>query len=155
MKDEQGNIKAKSPFTGHDDVIIETAEGAGESRMCMVSGYNTRELYKFNNPDIEKFEETTTELIKSLKYKDEELGQYWYLTTVVTGKGMIYPDSDGQDSYEWVFAPIVKINKEEQEEYPIPAKPGEFYESRLAIEASERFNKESFLSACRRLGAVK
>ena len=144
-----------SPFTGNNDVIIEHDASFGESRLCIVSGYNTREAYTFENPDIEKFEETSTELIRSLKHKDDELGQYWYLTTVVTDKGMIFPDVHEVDGYEWIFAPLVKIQEEEKEKYPIPDKPGEFYTSRLAIEAQKKFHKDSFMAACQELGAVR
>ena len=153
--DENGNKKALSPFTKSYDVLVDNSEEAGESRLCLISGFNTRELYKTGNADVEKFEEQSTELIRNMRYEDKELDQYWYLTTVITKDGMIFPDFHETDDYEWVFAPIVQISEDEKEKYPIPDKPGEFYGSRLAIEAQEKFHKESFMSACRRLGAVK
>tara|TARA_R100000805_G_C3530723_1_gene49499 strand:+ start:35 stop:514 length:480 start_codon:yes stop_codon:yes gene_type:complete len=144
-----------SPFTGNKDVLIENDQTNGESRLCLVSGYNTRELYKIDNPDVKKFESTSTELIRSLRYEDKKLGQYWYLTTVVTDKGMIYPDHHEVDGYEWIFAPLITIDESEKEKYPIPDKPGEFYAQRLAIEVQRKFHKDSFMAACRELGALR
>ena len=145
-------MRAISPFTGEYDVVIEQDDKNGESRMCVKSGYNTSELYSYteNSPHIEKFEENTTQLIKDTKYKDEDLGQYWYLTTIIFQSGMLYPDGD-VDNIRWVFSPVVKISKDEQEKYPVPGKDGEYYETRVAVELSESFN--DFNSACKRMGA--
>ena len=145
-------MRAESPFTGEYTVVVEFDDANGESRMCIESGFNTSELYSFrnNSPHIEKFEEQTTELIKKTKYTDELLGQYWYLTTIVFQTGILYPDGT-PDNIRWVYSPVVKISKDEQEKYPVPGKDGEYYETRVAVELSESFN--DFNSACKRMGA--
>ena len=74
IKDKSGNIKTKSPFTGDLDVIVEYDDKNGESRMCMVTGYTTSEIYKFDSSDIEKIEKSTSKFIKEMRYEDKDLG---------------------------------------------------------------------------------
>ena len=131
--------------------LVEYDKNNGESRMCIESGYNTSELYRFDSPHIEKFEENTTQLICESKYKDEELGQYWYLTTIVFQTGILYPEGTPEDIV-WVYSPVVTIDEEDRQKYPIPGKDGEFYQTRIAVEASERYTE--FQAACKRMGAI-
>jgi hypothetical protein len=153
IKDEGGNIKTKSPFTDDLDVIVEYDDKNGESRMCMVTGYTTSERYKFDSELIEKIENSNSKFIKEMRYEDRELEQYWYLTTITTSQGIVYPEGT-KDHYEWVFSPIVKLTEEEKKEYPIPGKENEYYETRVGIEHSQRFQSNNFLGACKSLGAV-
>ena len=153
IKDKNGNIKTKSPFTDDLDVIVEFDDKGRESRMCMVTGYTTSELYKFNSPDIEKIEESTSKFIKEMRYEDKVLAQYWYLTTITTLDGIVYPEGN-KDHYEWVFSPVIQLTEEEKKKYPVPGKKNEFYETRVGIEHSQRFQSHNFLGACKSLGAV-
>ena len=153
IKDSGGNIKTKSPFTDDFDVIVEYDEKFRESRMCMVSGYTTSELYKVDSLDIEKIEKSTSKFIRDMRYEDKDLGQYWYLSTITTSNGIIYPEGN-KDHYEWVFSPVIQLTEEEKKEYPVPGKEGEYYETRVGIEHSQRFQSHNFLGACKSLGAV-
>ena len=153
VEDENGNVKTKSPFTDDYDVIVEYDDRHRESRMCMVTGYTTNEFYKFDSPNIKEIENSTSKFIKEMRYEDKTLGQYWYLTTITTHKGIVYPEGT-KDHFEWVYSPIVQLEEEEKKKYPVPGKDGEFYETRLGVEHSERFQSHNFLGACKSLGAV-
>jgi hypothetical protein len=153
IKDEKGNLKAKSPFTGDFDVIVEYDDIQGESRMCMVTGYTTSTLYKFESENVGKLEKSTSKFIKEMRYEDKELEQYWYLATITTQKGFVYPEGT-KDHYEWVYSPVIELTEEEQMKYPIPGKDDEYYQTRVGVELSQRFQDNNFLGACKSLGAV-
>ena len=142
-----------SPFTDKKSVVIEEHNGV-ETRICMDTGFTTNSLYKIGSDKIEEFESTTAELIKSLRYTDDELGQYWYPTTVMFTHGIIYPEG-GLTDWQWVFAPIVKLTEEEKKNYPIPGKKDEYYETRIAIDMAEKYDHKDFRSVCKRVGLAK
>ncbi len=143
-----------SPFTGKESVIVEIVDGK-TSKICMESGYMTNEDFGFDNKDLlAKYEETMPKLMIETKYKDEDISQYWYLTSIQFRTGMIYPQPNKIDEYEWVFAPIIELDADEQKQYPVPGKDEEFYNTRLGTEHAEYYTKLGFTAACRRAGAV-
>jgi hypothetical protein len=143
-----------SPFTGKESVIVEIVDGK-TSKICMDSGYMTNDDFNINNKEIlSKYEESMPKLMIEKKYKDTELGQYWYLTSIQFKTGMIYPQPNTIDEYEWVFAPVIGLDADEQLQYPVPGKDGEFYNTRLATEHAEYYTKHNFQGACKRAGAI-
>mgnify|MGYP003644307048 FL=1 len=103
---------------------------------------------------ISEYEASTSQLIRDLKFTDEKLGQYWYLTTVMFTQGMIYPEGTKED-WKWVYAPIIQISKKDQKEYPVPGKPGEYYETRLGVDVAEYYESNQFSDVCKRVGVAK
>ena len=101
-----------SPFTGKKSVVVEEYNNV-ETRICMDTGFTTNSEYKTDSDKIEEFESTTSELIRNLRYTDEELGQYWYPTTVMFTNGIIYPEG-GLTDWMWVYAHIVELTEEEK-----------------------------------------
>jgi len=144
-----------SPITKKESVIVELSEDGIESRICMDTGYTTQTKYKIGDDKvISEYEESTSQLIRDLKFEDKELGQYWYLTTVMFTSGMIYPEGS-KDDWEWVYAPIINIPDDEQKQYPVPGKPGEYYETRLGVDVAERYKSSQFADVCKRVGVAK
>ena len=80
----------KSPFTGKTSVVVEEVNGI-ETRICMDTGFTTNSEYKLGSAAVEKFEQSTAEIIRKLRHIDEDLQQYWYPTTVMFSTGIIYP----------------------------------------------------------------
>ena len=142
-----------SPFTGKKSVVTEEYNGV-ETRICMDTGFTTNSEYKTDSDRIEEFESTTSELIRNLRYTDEQLGQYWYPTTVMFTDGIIYPEG-GLTDWMWVYAPIVELTEEEKKDYPVPGKEGEYYETRVAVDMAERYKHDDFRSVCKRVGLAK
>jgi len=143
-----------SPITGKDSVIVEHVNGV-ESRVCMESGFMTTGDFSFSNVEkLAKYEESMPQLIVDTKYKDDDLEQYWYLTTIQFKTGMIYPQPTKHSEYEWAFTPIMQLDAEAKLQYPVPGKHNEYYESRLATEHTELYQKYNFNAACQRAGAV-
>lgn len=140
------DITELSPFTGKQDVIIESDDLFGISKICMGSGYTTNELLSNNENERIQYESQSPELIRETKYYDSSTGLYWYLTVLNTPWGMVYPEGD-VSSYEWLFAPIIPLTENEKLNYPIPGKDGEYYQSRVAVEHAERYSKDDFRTA--------
>ena len=143
-----------SPMTGKSSVIVEKVDGK-ISKICMDSGFMTNEDFAIENTEkLQKYEESMPQLIVDNKYKDDALGQYWYLTSVQFRTGMIYHQPCAHSTYEWAFSPVQSLDADEQKQYPVPGKHNEYYESRLATEATEIYQKYDFRGACKRAGAV-
>ena len=63
-----------------------------------------------------------------------------------------------KDNWIWVFSPIIELSGEEQKEYTIPGKSGEYYESRLGVEPVDGmvlFGQHEYLEACKKIGITK
>jgi hypothetical protein len=144
-----------SPITKKESVIVELSEEGMESRICMDTGYTTQTKYKIGDDKvISEYESSTSQLIRDLRFEDKQLGQYWYLTTVMFTSGMIYPEGN-KDDWKWVYAPIINIPDDEQKEYPVPGKPGEYYETRLGVDVAEYYESTQFADVCKRVGVAK
>ena len=134
----------RSPITGQDCVIVELVNDK-TSKICMESGYMTNSDFLIDNTELlEKYEASMPELMIATKFIEIETGQVWYLTSVQFRTGMIYPQPSDHDVYEWAFTPVLELDEEERKNYPVPGKDGSFYDTRLATEHSELYNKNSF-----------
>tara|TARA_Y100000004_G_C8894614_1_gene403568 strand:+ start:327 stop:788 length:462 start_codon:yes stop_codon:yes gene_type:complete len=143
-----------SPISGKESVIVEVVDGK-TSKVCMDTGYMTNDDFSFDNTELlEKYEDSMPQIIVDNKYKDDDLKQFWYLTSIQFRTGMIYPMPNNQESYDWAFSPIVEIDLSQRMQYPKPGKQGEYYETKLDTDATERYSKDDFRSVCKRAGAV-
>jgi len=150
----ESDLTEISPFTNKQSVILEKTEEGVETRICMDTGFTTSSNYKINSETVTEYEETTTKLIKELRFTDALLGQYWYPTTAMFKTGVLYPDGD-KENWKWCYAPIVHMEQEERKNYPVPGKDGEYYESRIATDVAEYYANDNFREACKRIGAAK
>jgi len=150
----KSDLTATSPFTNNKSVIVENTDSGIETRICMDTGYTTNSNYTLDSENITEIEQSTSKLIKDLRYEDKELNQYWYLTTAMFSTGMIYPEGT-PDQWNWVYAPIIEINEVERKKYPIPGKTGEFYTTRIGTEVSEYYKPLEFQNVCKRVGMAK
>jgi len=143
-----------SPITGKKSVIVEVIDGK-TSKICMESGYMTNDDFNIKNTELlEKYEDSMPRLMIDTKYMDEDLAQYWYLTSIQFKTGMIYPQPCTHSQYEWAYTPVVSLDSEERKQYPVPGKTEEYYETRLATEQTELYQQYNFTGACRRAGAL-
>ena len=96
--------------------------------------------------------ENTSQLVEELKFFDEERKIYWFPSVVNMGpKGIIFPEGDTKEWF-WKYAKVVQIPEEEQEQYPVLDKDGEFYKEKLDVENAETFGQYEFLKACKSMG---
>lgn len=127
----------------------------GEGFLCYNCGMTSNNKLIPESEYLEKAMISTPEFINDNKFLDEKRNIYWFLSTVRTVHGIVFPEPDDSlVGWHWTVAKVVAISEEEQKNYPIPGKPGEFYTNRLAIENVVNFRKNKFYDACQELGGI-
>lgn len=137
--------KATCFCCGSDQCFKETLNGE-DTIMCFSCGFMTSESYKKSNLEFQSQLGTTSQLVKTLMKEDTQSKLCWLPCVLTTKKGMIFPEGD-VGNWTWSFAPLVEVEKEEQDKYLKP--DGTPYSERLAIEKKQSFPQDSFLDACK------
>lgn len=137
------------PVCYDKDSCFEDVQETFESYMCFNCGFMSHSSY--NDENVERVE-NSTKLIDELKFFDEERKIYWYPSVVNMGKkGVIFPEGS-TELWEWKYAKVIQIPKEEQKQYPVPGKDGQFYKEKLDVENAKSYGQYEFLSACKDMG---
>lgn len=141
--------KVKCPYCeSNGNVIVDEVEvegGTTTSYLCLKCGFTSNS--QFTTQDMIKQMNNVSQLILDLSKYDELTGLHWFPIVLLSTKGSIYPEGM-QDSWHWIYTPIVPITEEEKEQY------GDEYSTRFAVEKSEKFEKFQFLDACKKMGNV-
>ena len=145
----------KSPIDGSDKCYrIYSEPFTEESYLCMKTGYSTNSKLKIASPELNEELERSPELIRAVQFFDEERDLVWIPTIMnIPGKGMVFPEGS-LEKWGWAVASIIDIPEDEQKNYPIPNKDGEFYTSKLDIENCKRFEKNEFDKALIDMGVL-
>ena len=136
--------KMKCFNCGSDQCFKESLNGEA-TIMCFECGFMTTEKYKKSNLEFQSQLSTTSNLVRELMKEDMETKLCWLPSVLTTRKGMIFPEGT-KESWTWSFAPLVQVEKEEQNKYLKP--DGTPYSERLAIEKKQSFPKNKFMDAC-------
>ena len=140
------------PHCNDMDRCFEDIQDTFSSFMCFNCGYMSHSNY---TEDKVSEIQHTSQLIRDLAFKDDDRDIYWYPSVVNMGKlGIIYPDGL-PNNWSWKFAKVVEVIQEEQKNYPIPGKDGEYYTERLDVDNAIEFGQYEFLEACKSMGIVK
>jgi hypothetical protein len=137
------------PVCYDPDRCFEDTQDKFISYMCFNCGFMSSSLYSKDNADKV---ENTSQLVNELKFFDDERGIYWYPSVVNMGpKGIIFPEGNVKH-WVWKYAEVVEVSEEEQKQYPIPDKEGEFYTEKLDIDNATTYGQYEFLEACKTMG---
>ncbi len=140
--------KVISPFTGKKRCFVQKM-GEEESYLCIDTGYTTNTTYAIGSAAIKDAESKAPKLINDLKYTDEDRGVVWFPSIVqVPGIGMIFPDGSSIDEWHYSVAKQIPIPEDEQKNYPITNKEGQYYQSRLDMDNLKTFANDEFEKAC-------
>ena len=147
--------KIKSPVDGSENCFrVFTEPISDDHYLCMTTGYMSTSHFKVGSVQLESELEKSPELVKALQQFDSERDIVWIPTILnIPGKGMIYPEGN-IGSWNWCYASVVQIPEEEQKNYPVPDKEGEYYTSKLDVENSQKFNNNKFYEACTAMGLI-
>jgi len=129
-----------------------TLDGNVTTWLCLTCGFTTNTAMKEESENAKQSLELTADLIKDNKQIHDNL--VW-LPTVITmaDMGMIFPEpSKDTDDWEWTVVRSIPVKEDEKEKYPIPNKPGEFYEKKMDMENLKHFKKLEFMDAAEELG---
>ena len=134
------------------DACSKTITDENEIYLCWTCGMNTTsELIDGSEFEKENFTHTA-ELIKDLKQVHDNLA--WYPKVInLQENGMVFPEWNKRvKDWYWAAVKAIPVTKEEQEKYPDPHNPGEFYKFRMDIQNIKRYNKFSFMDAAEQIG---
>jgi len=123
------------PICYDTDACFEDTQEKFKSYMCFNCGFMSNSQYIEENLDKV---ENTSKLVNELKFFDGP-------------KGIIFPEGN-IENWVWKYAEVVEVPKEEQKDYPIPDKEGEFYTEKLDVENAQIFGQYDFLEACKKMG---
>ena len=129
----------------------ETHDGL-EIYLCWTCGMSTNsELTDGGEYEKENFEHTA-ELIKDLKQVHNGLA--WYPKVInLQENGMVFPEWNKRvKDWYWAAVKAIPVTEEEQEKYPDPHNPGEFYKFRMDIKNIKRYDKMCFMDAAEEIG---
>ena len=137
------------PICYDTDACFEDIQEKFKSYMCFNCGFMSSSYYK---KDTVKEVEGMVKLVDELKVFDEERQIWWYPSVLNMGpKGIIFPEGN-PDNWIWKYARVVEVSEEEQKQYPIPGKDGEFYTEKLDVENAKSYGQYEFLQACKDMG---
>ena len=142
----------KCPCCGSDACSISPLAPAIDAHLCWTCGFNTH-TGMVDGSEFEKTTyESTAEIIKDLKQVHEGLA--WYPKVInLQEKGMVFPEwSKRVKDWYWAAVKAVPVTEEEQEKYPDPQNPGEYYKFRMDMKQIKRYDKMCFMDAAEKIG---
>lgn len=143
--------KTLCPCCSTNNVITQEVKNTPEtvySYLCVKCGYSSNSLFTLGSESLNSFFTTNDkQLVVNLHYYDESTGLYWFPVVFLHLTGALFPEGTVEDWY-WAYVPIVKIEEDEKEKY------GSEYDTRFAIDKMEKFDKHSFLEACKKLSTL-
>ena len=120
------------------------------SFICFNCGFMSNSTYKRGSEAVQKMEDSSTELMREIKFFDYDREIYWFPTILNMGKfGMIYPEGK-KNNWTWKLAEVRKLTEEEMKD---PQYEG--HEHTLDIENATEYGQHEFLDACKKMGIVK
>ena len=129
-------VKITCPVDGLGNCFHERLK-EGDTYMSFDCGYASNEHYKIGSEAVENVLSKAPQLIKDLAFDDNARGIVWIPSVVqIPNKGIVFPDGETKDKWGYRFAPEVEIPEDEQSDWPIEGKDGEFYGHRLDMENS-------------------
>ena len=130
-----------------------TKEGNVKTWLCMTCGMTTNSTMTEDNELIKESFELTAEIIKDNIQIHNNL--IWLLTVItMPDKGMVFPEplkGENKD-WKWTVVKAISIPEEDQNKYPDPKNPGEFYKNKMDMNNLKRFDKLCFMDAAEELG---
>lgn len=82
---------------------------------CLGCGFQTSDLLKEGDYDVETYEAEMPELFKDIKYTDKE-GRVWYPNVInIEHKGTVFPNGSSKEDWQWSAIKSVSLTEEEKE----------------------------------------
>ena len=137
---------------GSDACYVQEVNQDIKNYQCYGCGFITNSLMKKDSQFFEEQMELLPNLYKELMGEDDE-GKIWMPTTInLPSQGMIFANGTSAENWKWAAVKSVPVLEEEKEKYPIPGKPGEFYEQRMDMDTLKEFDERDFVEALDYIG---
>jgi len=137
---------------GSDACYVQEVNQDIKNYQCMGCGFITNSLMKQGSQFFEEQMELLPNLYKELMGEDDE-GLVWMPATInLPSQGMVFANGSNAENWKWAAVQSVPVKEEEKEKYPIPGKPGEFYEQRMDMDTLKEFDEKDFIEALDYIG---
>ena len=113
---------------------------------CWGCGFQTNDLIKEGEFDIEAYEETLPELYKDVKYIDEEKRIWYPISINIQDKGTVFLNGKTSENTFWSAIKVVSLSEEEKQQ---PKYKGLEYKS--DAKSLKEFGND-FIEACDYIG---
>ena len=114
---------------------------------CLSCGFNSSDLMREGEYDVEAFEETLPEIYKDIKQVDSE-GRVWYPSCVnITERGTIFASGTTKDNWQWSTIKSIPLTKEEKK---LVKFKGQKYKSDSTT--LKKYDQDQYFDAAEELG---
>ena len=121
---------------------------------CYGCGFISNTLMTPGSNFMQEQLKSLPELYKDLLHEDKN-GQLWLPATINLPKqGMVFANGNNTGNWKWSAVKSKKITKKEKKKFPIPNKPGKYYEHRMDMETLEMFEECDFMDALSYIGVL-
>lgn len=139
---------------GSDACYVEEVNQDIKTYFCYGCGFQTNSLMKEGETFYEEQINILPELYKDLVSKDENEIMWMPSTVNLPQQGMVFANGPSKTDWGWAAVKAVPVLEEEKEKYPIPNKPGEFYEWRMDMTTLQMFPERDFMEALSYIGVL-
>ena len=140
------------PRCGSNACYVQEVNSEIKNYQCYGCGFQTNSKMKKGEIFFDEQMEILPNLYKELAGEDEE-GLVWIPQTVnIPTIGMVFANGSNYETYKWAGVLAVPVKEEEKEKYPIPHKPGKFYEWRMDMETIKEFEENDLIEALDYIG---
>ena len=137
---------------GSDACYVQEVNQDIKNYQCYGCGCISNSLMKKGSQFFEEQMELLPNLYKELLGEDDN-GLIWMPATInLPSQGMVFANGTSAENWNWAAVKSVSVPEDEKEKYPIPGKPGEFYEQRMDMETLKEFGEKDFIEALDYIG---
>ena len=121
---------------------------------CYGCGFQTNSLMKSGSDFLNEQMEVLPEIYKDLMVTDDN-GKVWMPSAInLPQQGMIFVNGPSSDEWKWSAVKAVSVLEKEKTKYPIPGKPGKYYDWRMDMSTMKNYPESDFMGALTYIGVL-
>ena len=137
-------IISNCPLCGEKSLHV-IGENELQTQQCINCGYVTAERYRIGEGGVDENQEYNKLTDEMKGWAQVENDRIWLPTIMALPLGMLFPINidnmvNHKTEMKWAFCELVDIPEEEQKNYPIPDREGEFYKTKYETDTPEFFD---------------
>ena len=139
---------------GSDACYVDEVNQDIKTYFCYGCGFQTNSLMKEGEDFYNEQIGVLPELYKDLMSVDKQ-GKIWMPSAInIPEQGMVFANGANTTSWGWSAVKAVPVKEEDKTKYPIPHKPGHFYEYRMDMSTIQHFDEREFIDALEYIGLI-
>lgn len=139
---------------GSDACYVDEVNQDIKTYFCYGCGFQTNSLMKEGEDFYNEQIGVLPELYKDLMSVDKQ-GKIWMPSAInIPEQGMVFANGANTTSWGWSAVKAVPVKEEDKTKYPIPHKPGHFYEYRMDMSTMKNFSPSDYMDALSYIGVL-